>query len=195
MSNNVKYPELDARSCTLALMSMMAPIQILKRPEFQKVPANSFHPFEAALDGLPDDAKTTKNPGFTPEDILQLYNRYAAYEDAVCTACCTPPGAVGVTAVMVEYLETKRSSFIKFLEGNKDIDEDADENIKKSASSPYQRIGVAVNEEISDEKKTYITDVLGLVQKIDFAMDSIESKDDRKKAEGLEVHAFLLTLN
>jgi len=156
---------------------------------------DSFHPFEAALDRLPDDAKTTKDRGFTPEDILQLYNRYAAYEDTVCTVCCTTPGAAGVTVVMVEYLETKRSSFIKFLEGNKDIDEDADENIKKSASSPYQRIGVAVNEEISDEKKTYITDVLGLVQKIDFPMDSVESKDDQKKAEGLEVHAFLLTLN
>lgn len=183
MSTHGKYPELNADRLTLSLMAMSAPIQILGRPEFQKIPPEQFHPFEIEVDELPTAVEIKEDTDIEPE-ILRFYKRCAAYEDAVCTICCTTPGAAGVTAVVVEYLErTSSSAGDKLLER---IRTEVEQGLTK-----FQRIVVATNGRVSEEKKAYIIKALDTIQKIDFAMNlvELESRDDREKAEGQKVNA------
>ena len=181
MSTCGKYPEENADRLTLSLMAMSAPIRILGRPEFQKIPPEQFHPFEA-VDELPTDVEIKEDTNIGREFFLRFYNRCAAYEDAVCTICCTHPGAAGVTAVMVEYLKTTSSSDgDKLLES---IRQEVDQGSKN-----FQCIVVTTNGRVSEEKKVYIIKVLDTIQKIDFAMNLVESEDDRQKAEGAKVNS------
>jgi len=182
MSTDGKCPEENADRLTLSLMAMSAPIQILGRPEFQKIPPEQFHPFEVEVDELPTDVEIKEDTNIESEFFLPFYNRCAAYEDAVCTICCTTPGAAGVTAVMVEYLERTSSSF-----GGKLLERIRQE--VEQGLTNFQRIVVATNGRVSKEKKSYIIKVLDAIQKIDFAMNLVESKDDREKAEGQKVNA------
>ena len=146
MSTHGKYPEQNADRLTLSLMAMSAPIQILGRPEFQKIPPEQFHPFEVEADELSTDVEIKEDTDIKPEVFLRFYNRCAAYEDAVCTICCTTPGAAGVTAVMVEYFERASSSAGgKLLER---IRQEVEQGLTK-----FQRIVVATNGRVSEEKK------------------------------------------
>jgi hypothetical protein len=180
MSTDGKYPEENADRLTLSLMAMSAPIQILGRPEFQKIPPE-FHPFEVEVDELPTDVEIKEDTNIESEFFLPFYNRCAAYENAVCTICCTTPEAAGGTAVMVEYLERTSSSFGgKLLER---IRQETEQGLRN-----FQGIVVATNGRVSEERKAYIIKVLDTIQKIDFAMNLVESKDDREKAEGQKVN-------
>src|SRR5437762_8317096 len=96
----LKPPKLNAESSTLWYMTVSASSTILGRPEFQRMPETAFHPFALDEEEHADESKLLK---MDAQFFTRLYSRWATFEDALSTICCTDAGADGVTAVTIQW--------------------------------------------------------------------------------------------
>jgi len=139
------------------------------------MPVTAFHPFALKE----EDADESQTLEIDKQFFAGLYRRWAIFEDALSTICCTDAGADGVTAVTIQW-SGKSSEDDRPLElGPESLrlgDPDPNE--------PIQTAIIAKNGGVSTTHQAYIDNVIKTIQRIDLVMNLVESKNATKIEQG-----------